>query len=96
MGQTIYRLQIRRKDEYFDDSSPPTGLSLAVPSAKFIYPETSNRQCRAHPLHRILPARRFYSLDRNLRMMIMRKMKNLYFWENLTGVPCKYPMYTVE
>jgi hypothetical protein len=36
MGQTMNGLQLRRKNEYFDASSPPTGLSLALPSALFV------------------------------------------------------------
>jgi hypothetical protein len=96
MGQTIRRLQIRRKEEYFDDSSPPTGLSLVVPSVIFVHFETSNRRSRRYPLHRFLSARRFYSLDRDLRIVNMREMKYSASWENLTGVPCKDPMYTFE
>jgi hypothetical protein len=96
MYQTIHRLQIRRKDEYFDDSFPPTVLSLAVPSVISVHFQTSNRRGRAHPFHGILSARRLYSLDRNLRMVIMREMRCFLSWKNLTGVPCKDPRYTVE
>jgi hypothetical protein len=49
MGQTIRRLQIRRMDGYFDDSSPPRGLSLVVPSAIFVHLEASNSRIRRSP-----------------------------------------------